>query len=232
MDGRSGSPLGLHQHLPDCEEVQCLIAAPHCTQGMYRSLLRGGGSPDSLSPLDVLWHSPTPTSGREGALLWGGGKGRECKSWPLLGFLWHSLWWGHWSHVSRMVRSLHPKLIKWPYLNNHYYFHNPRICCTKRTRCPWQNCACPLPSLCTIGYFRKLQKVTARKKIISNWPVPRFSLTHFPIFKSIHSKVGVVLYWCVIYIIYRGVLQQALLLTSSCRWQISTSPESTRWHGK
>ena len=43
------------------------------------------------------------------------------KSWPLPGFLWHSLWWGHWSQVSRMVRLLHPKLVKWPYLNNHYF---------------------------------------------------------------------------------------------------------------
>ena len=34
----------------------------------------------------------------------------------------------------------------------------------------------------------------ARRKIIANWLVASFSLTHFPIFKSIHSKLGVVLH--------------------------------------
>ena len=144
----------------------------HCCSplyvGVYRLLLRGGGSPDSLSPLDVLWHSPTSTSSREGALLlgWGGGgvSGVERKSRPLLGFLWHSLWWGHWSHVSRMVRSLHPKLIKWPYLNNHYISISPGFAVQKGQSVPGRTVLVPCHPFALFDILESYKKSQQEKK--------------------------------------------------------------------
>ena len=44
-----------------------------------------------------------------------------------------------------------------------------------------------------IVWFRESIEL-ARRKIIANWLVASFSLTYFPIFKPIHSKLGVVLH--------------------------------------
>ena len=74
---------------------------------------------------------------------------------------------------------------------NHCFTITPGFAVQKEQGVPGRTILVPCHPFALFYILKSNEKVTARKKIISNWFVDRFSLTHLPIFKYIHSNLTI-----------------------------------------
>lgn len=72
---------------------------------------------------------------------------------------------------------------------NHCCTITPGFAIQKEQGVPGRTILVPCHPFALFDILKSNKKITARKKIISNWFVARFSLTYLPIFKYIHSNL-------------------------------------------